>query len=130
MIVTAKVAVEQAIDEGAQRRTQVTPAGIVQIQARYRRRPVGQHAPQPSIAQGLGDPVVIVGVQDTEPLQGSRYHDVLMVGDQRALADVLGAPAALDEFPSRHLSAARETPVDAGVITEVIRVLGSPDLAR
>jgi hypothetical protein len=54
---------------------------IVEKEAGHRRRPVGQHTPEPTSRDRFMNAIVVVGVEDAEPLQGTFDDDIGVIGN-------------------------------------------------
>jgi hypothetical protein len=79
------ISIQHAINEGAQRRLRMATIRIVEKEAWAHRGPVGQDALEPSVRYRLSDAIVIIGVENAEPLQGCFDDNILMIRDQRPL---------------------------------------------
>src|SRR5882762_3459761 len=76
-----RVPVEQAIDEGAECGLRMAAVRIIEKETGARQRPAGEDARKSSARERLADAIVVVGVENPEPLQGRLDHHVLVIGD-------------------------------------------------
>src|SRR5882672_2868329 len=120
----SRVSVQQAINEGAERRLRVATIRIVEVKAGTCQRPVSEDALESSARDRLVDAVVVVGIKNAEALQCRFDDDILVVRDQRPFHSHFQLLPFLLELPAVDLAAAGKAPVDAGMLVKIGGGLG------
>jgi EmrB/QacA subfamily drug resistance transporter len=117
----------QEVDEHAQLRRHLQPAGAVEVEPFVRRQERLEHALEPSVCEGRARQRLDDVVQCCA-IQRRAYRDIVVVDHQVAIDGHLEPAAALREFPAID-GAAVEAEAHAIVPREVARVL-RPAMAR
>src|SRR5258705_7243817 len=115
----SRISVQQAINEGAERRLRVATIRIVEVKAGTRQRPVSEDALESSARGRLVDAVVVVGIKNAQALQCRFDDDILVVRDQRPFHSHVELLTLLLELPAVNLAAAGKAPVDAGMLVKI-----------